>query len=66
MGVTSEGEEPIFVIRNHGIDLPSAQRIIEAHGGTIRAESEGRGKGTPFQFTLPVAGPVPTDSHNNR
>jgi len=49
-----------------GVGLPIVQRIIEAHGGTIRAESEGRGTGTTFWFTLPVAETIPTDNNNNR
>ena len=28
---------------------------MEAHGGRIRVESDGPGKGTRFTFTLPVA-----------
>jgi PAS domain S-box-containing protein len=36
-----------------GIGLTIVRRIIEVHGGKIRAESEGPGKGTMFKFTLP-------------
>jgi len=39
-----------------GIGLPIVRKIIEGHGGKIRAESEGEGKGTVFRFTLPGAG----------
>jgi len=39
-----------------GLGLSIAKKIIELHGGTIRAESPGLGKGTTVTFTLPVRG----------
>jgi signal transduction histidine kinase len=36
-----------------GIGLTLAKRIVILHGGTIRAESEGAGKGSTFTVTLP-------------
>jgi signal transduction histidine kinase len=36
-----------------GLGLYIARLIVEAHGGSIRAESE-PGKGSKFVFTLPV------------
>ncbi len=36
-----------------GIGLALVKRIIEVHGGTIRVESEGAGKGTAMVFSLP-------------
>ena len=37
-----------------GIGLTIAQRLVEAHGGRIWAESPGEGKGSTFAFTLPT------------
>ena len=36
-----------------GLGLPIAKRLVEAHGGAIRAESELR-QGSCFVFTLPI------------
>jgi len=41
-----------------GLGLSIVRYIVEAHGGTIAAESEGRGKGATFGVTLPVAAVV--------
>ena len=38
-----------------GIGLTIAQHLVEAHGGQIRAASEGIGRGSVFSFTLPAA-----------
>ena len=35
-----------------GIGLAMARRIIEAHGGSIEAQSDGPGMGSTFRFTL--------------
>ena len=38
-----------------GLGLAICKGLVEAHGGRIRAESPGLGRGTQFTFTLPVA-----------
>ncbi len=37
-----------------GLGLSITKQLIELHGGTITAESEGEGKGATFSVTLPV------------
>ena len=38
-----------------GLGLTICKGLVEAHGGRIRAESDGMGQGTRFTFTVPVA-----------
>lgn len=37
-----------------GLGLSMVKSLVEAHGGTVRAESEGKNKGSTFIFTLPT------------
>jgi signal transduction histidine kinase len=65
IGVPAEGLphlfEPFFRAKNAsehhagglGLGLAICQEIVERHGGTIRATSEGLGKGTTFSVFLP-------------
>lgn len=63
IGIEPEFREKVFEIfaRLHnrdqydgsGIGLAACKRIVDLHGGTIRAEA-GAGRGSTFRFTLPL------------
>jgi signal transduction histidine kinase len=42
-----------------GLGLSIARKLIELHGGSLTAESEGIGQGATFLIQVPVAGPGP-------
>src|SRR5262245_31057572 len=46
-----------------GLGLAIVRRLVELHGGVVRAESDGENRGSRFTFTLPVAQqPVPAQT----
>ena len=50
----SEGDDGGDGPVGSGLGLAICKGIVEAHGGRIRAESDGPGKGARFSFTLPA------------
>ncbi|MGC4122451.1 MAG: PAS domain S-box protein [Myxococcales bacterium] len=44
-----------------GLGLALVKGLIERHGGTVRGESEGLGKGATFSFALPLGAPTEPD-----
>jgi signal transduction histidine kinase len=61
VGIDVQAQEKIFEAFNKldvsaegsGLGLALVKRIIEMHGGKVRVESDGLGKGACFRFTLP-------------
>ena len=49
-----DGEERGQEVGGSGLGLAICKGIVEAHGGRIRAESDGPGLGSRFTFTLPA------------
>jgi CheY-like chemotaxis protein len=42
-----------------GLGLAIVRQLVEAHGGTISARSDGEGKGTTFTVEIPARAPAP-------
>ena len=63
IGIDTAYQETVFglferldqKIEGTGIGLTLTKRIIEVHNGRIWVESAGKGQGTTFLFTLPIA-----------
>ena len=55
------GDDAGEQVGNTGLGLAICKGIVEAHGGRIRAESDGVGLGARFTFTLPTV--ETADSH---
>jgi PAS domain S-box-containing protein len=50
------------ITREHGglgLGLSIVRHIVELHGGRVRAESDGDGRGATFRATLPLIAPAP-------
>ncbi|MBW3563677.1 MAG: CHASE domain-containing protein [Acidobacteria bacterium] len=47
-----------------GLGLAIVEYVIETHGGKVKAESPGRGRGSTFSITLPRSDAILTDSES--
>ncbi|MBX3366810.1 MAG: hypothetical protein KF912_05785 [Phycisphaeraceae bacterium] len=60
--------QPYFTTKagGSGLGLPTARRLVEAHGGRLEVHTE-QGKGTDFTIVLPgIAAPAGTDANPTR
>ncbi|MDB6113775.1 MAG: multi-sensor hybrid histidine kinase [Lacunisphaera sp.] len=49
-----------------GLGLAISERMVQLHGGTIRASSAGRNLGAQFEIELPLDAPLPQGSNPQR
>jgi signal transduction histidine kinase len=62
IGIETKHQQKIFGLfdkldprtEGTGVGLALVKRIVEVHGGRVWVESEGKGKGSMFCFTLPI------------
>ncbi len=66
---SESGPAKVLALNRSGLGLAICKGLVEAHGGRIRAESDGLGRGARFTFTLPVAddalGAVPVHTEDS-
>ena len=46
-----------------GLGLGLVKRLVELHGGTVRAHSDGSGKGATFEMRLPLVDKITLEKH---
>jgi PAS domain S-box-containing protein len=49
-----------------GIGLALVKEIVELHGGSVRAQSAGKGKGATFTVTIPLSSSSPGEADSQR
>ncbi len=70
IGIEPDYHQKIFGLFNQldpeidgvGVGLALVKRIVEVHGGRVWVESEGRGQGASFCFTMPTGGDIRSSS----
>jgi len=61
-----KADESRHNIKSSGLGMSICKRIVEKHGGTIWAESDGLDKGSTFYFTLPLYSPKQSEKNNRQ